>query len=242
MKDHLVDPLVSILFPVNCIGCNSIVESRTLGAACRSCWESGKLYDGSGTFCTKCGDFLNEDHTDRIVHCGQCTELRFDLARAAGAYEGGLAPTVINLKRFPVLPHRAARMLHRVAENLEIEPSALVIPVPLSKQRMIERGFNQAAVIGHAIARHLGLQLDQHSLERIRHTAAHRAGMDKKARVATVEKAFRVVRPKLIAKRSIILVDDVLTSGSTASECAFELKNKGASRVNVLTLARAAFR
>ncbi len=68
----------------------------------------------------------------------------------------------------------------------------------------------------------------------------HRAAMDKKAREMTVRNAFQITRPKLIADQNILLVDDILTSGSTASHCAKALKKSGASKVNVLTLARAA--
>jgi predicted amidophosphoribosyltransferase len=90
------------------------------------------------------------------------------------------------------------------------------------------------------ISRHAALPLDEKSLIRTKHTLMHRAGMDSKARGQTVKNAFKVVRPRLIEGRSILLVDDVFTSGETASICAKLLKKSGASTVNVLTLARAA--
>ena len=72
------------------------------------------------------------------------------------------------------------------------------------------------------------------------HTPMHRAGMDAKGRALTVEKAFAVTRPKLIAGKNILLVDDVLTSGATISACAKILKKNGARKVFVLTVARVA--
>ncbi|MBA3352333.1 MAG: ComF family protein [Blastocatellia bacterium] len=116
----------------------------------------------------------------------------------------------------------------------------IVIPVPLSARRQQERGFNQAAVIATVIARSGNLLLDENSLVRKIHTPMHRAGMDRKARAMTVKKAFEVVRPKLIEGRDTLLVDDVLTSGETASICARVLKKSGAATVSVLTIARAA--
>jgi len=116
----------------------------------------------------------------------------------------------------------------------------VVIPVPLSARRLQERGFNQAAVIATVIARSGNLLLDENSLVRKIHTPMHRAGMDRKARAMTVKKAFEVVRPKLIEGRDTLLVDDVLTSGETASICARVLKKSGAATVSVLTIARAA--
>lgn len=113
------------------------------------------------------------------------------------------------------------------------------MPIPLSKQRMIERGFNQAEVIARSVARNTDIPVDSHSLVRTTHTPMHRAGMDKRARELTVINAFKVVRPNLVRGSRILLVDDVFTSGSTASDCAKTLKKAGAERVKVLTLAQA---
>jgi len=113
------------------------------------------------------------------------------------------------------------------------------MPIPLSKIRRHDRGFNQAEIVAKVVARVLGMRLDKASLVRTVHTPKHRAAMDKKSRAATVKGAFEVTRPRLVSGESILLVDDVLTSGSTASACAHELKQHGAAWVGVLTLARA---
>lgn len=83
------------------------------------------------------------------------------------------------------------------------------------------------------------IEVDALSLTRKINTPIHRVGMDQRARELTVMKAFDVVRPKLIAGKNILLIDDVLTSGETASECARILKKNGAAGVCVFTLARA---
>jgi ComF family protein len=115
----------------------------------------------------------------------------------------------------------------------------LIIPVPLSKKRAVERGFNQAETIASQVSGLVGIPIDAASLIRKKHTPMHRAAMDKKAREMTVKNAFEVSRPKLIEGKSILLVDDILTSGATASYCAKALKKKGAAGVKVFTLARA---
>jgi ComF family protein len=115
----------------------------------------------------------------------------------------------------------------------------VVLPTPLSKRRQIERGFNQAEIIASWIAGSLHLPVDAVSLARKGHTAIHRVGMDATARRQSVKNAFHVVRPKLISGKAILLVDDVLTSGATASTSAEVLKESGAVRVDVFTLARA---
>jgi ComF family protein len=113
-----------------------------------------------------------------------------------------------------------------------------IIPVPLSKQRFAERTFNQAEVLGKSFSENLGIEMDTLSVARITQVAKRRAGMDRKARFASVENAFEVKRPKLIENQNILLIDDVFTSGATATNCAKALKKKGASKVYILTIAR----
>jgi ComF family protein len=115
----------------------------------------------------------------------------------------------------------------------------IVVPVPLSRKRAVERGYNQAAVIAAILSRSARIELGTSALERRLDTPMHRVGMDKKARELTVKKAFAVVHPRLIEGRDVVLVDDVFTSGATASACAAVLKKNGAARVRVFTVARA---
>lgn len=113
------------------------------------------------------------------------------------------------------------------------------MPVPLHRSRERQRGFNQAAIIATLISREFGLRLDARSLTRVKPTERHRAGMDLTDRAQSVERAFEVVSPRLVEAASVLLVDDVYTTGSTicaASNCLLEA---GASQVTVLTIARA---
>src|SRR5260370_1334885 len=123
----------------------------------------------------------------------------------------------------------------------DIGNSDLIVPIPLSKQRKQERGFNQAEIIAAELSRVSGIPVDASSLIRKFHTPIHRMGMDQKAREITVKNVFEVVRPRLIAGKNILLVDDVFTSGATASFCAKVLKKNGAVKVNVFILARAVY-
>lgn len=115
----------------------------------------------------------------------------------------------------------------------------MIVPVPLHADRERERGFNQAVVIARELARLSRLPLDEHSVVRRLHTERHRAGMDAKARRQSVGDAFAVRHRDLIAGKRVLLVDDVFTTGATASACARELIEMGARAVFVLTIARA---
>ena len=112
------------------------------------------------------------------------------------------------------------------------------MPVPLHPDREKQRGFNQAAVLAKAVSELLRLPLDEHALARREHTGRHRAGMDARARAESVENAFVVLQPRTIAGEHILLVDDVFTTGATASACARVLRDAGAEEVLVLTIAR----
>ena len=112
------------------------------------------------------------------------------------------------------------------------------MPVPLHRERQKLRGFNQASVIAHALSAKVSLPVDEVSLVRVEHTERHRAGMDARDRRESVETAFAVAHPALIAGERILLIDDVFTTGSTVSACASALFAAGAEKVFVLTLAR----
>ncbi len=115
----------------------------------------------------------------------------------------------------------------------------LIIPVPLHPNRERERGFNQAALLARELARLSKLPLDEHSVVRRVQTGRHRAGMDSRARRESVAAAFAVRHPDAIAAKRVLLIDDVFTTGATVSACAAALKDAGAEKVFVLTMARA---
>lgn len=191
-------------------------------------------------FCGRCGAVLGEKASPMPVFCRKCDEYHFDRAYAAGVYEKALAAEIISLKTSERLSP-AIRTLIKTALELNNGKVAgdVVIPVPLSKTRLAERGFNQAAAIAREVGRQMKIRVDELSLARAVHTPIHRIGMDQKARELTVRRAFTIVRPNLVKGKDILLVDDVLTSGATTSACAEALKKAGSGRVIVFTLARA---
>jgi len=114
----------------------------------------------------------------------------------------------------------------------------LVIPVPLHRERLRWRGFNQAAMLANAVARRIDRPLDLRTLVRVRPTPPQ-TRQNRVERVKNLRRAFAVRRPARLSSRRILLIDDVMTTGATADECARTLIAAGARRVDVLTLARA---
>jgi ComF family protein len=235
MLRAIVDPLVSVLYPQECHVCGEPVESIRDGVACGECWEATTIFHGGETLCERCGA-LPAGVEEFCLHC---TGASFDRAIAAGIYGHALSATIINLKKIPHLPKRAQSIFENRIRNLEFSDETIILPVPLSKQRRFERGFNQAEILASIVSRVTGFPAYSTCLVRNEHTTISRAGMDRSERERTVENAFEVRAPRLIEGRDTILVDDVLTSGATASACARVLKKNGAAKVTVITLARA---
>lgn len=237
------DAALTLLYPQDCLACGAAVESWRDGIACVTCWQQVTKAQQEKSICTKCGLFLDPlpahpDLTER--ECGRCRELAFLYARSCGAYDGALRETVLWLKTHPQLSPRACEFLRETFQALtRLHPVESIIPVPLHPARMKARGFNQAEVIARALASATGLEVNQVSLVRERKTEMHRAGMSVAARAESLQKAFRVRAPRLLEDRAVLIVDDTMTTGSTAHEIATTLLANGARSVCVLTLARA---
>lgn len=235
---NLKDAVLNLAFPQACNICRSKVSKSEFGVACAECWSQTRFPQTEQISCSKCGipspqtEFVSSD-------CPDCRDHQYDLARSLGIYEKAMVASVLHLKRVPVIPRILIDKLDDSLKAGSFSGIETIIPVPLSKKRRFERGFNQAETIAAHVSKLLQVPVDHASLIRNRHTRMHRAAMDKKARETTVTNAFEAVRPKLIDGRSILLIDDIFTSGATASFCAKALKKKGAASVKVLTLARA---
>ena len=239
MLAAIQNSFLSLIYPQDCRVCAAHVESHKDGVACSDCWTATRTFDGTEMLCHKCGAFFGDKAAPIPVFCRKCDDHHFDNAFAAGIYEKALAATIVNLKRVPSMPRRLRTIIDSAASRKEFDAIDLLVPIPLSASRRIERGYNQAESIAAVLSRSTGIPIDAHSLARKTHTPIHRIGMDQKARELTVKNAFEVVRPKLIEGKNILLVDDVLTSGATASSCAKVLKKSGAGKVDVFTVARA---
>lgn len=114
--------------------------------------------------------------------------------------------------------------------------TAVLVPVPLSRQRLRERGYNQAELLAHSLRRHGGSRVAPHVLIRSRDTAPQ-VGQERAARLANVQGAFAVRDASSIRDRDIVLIDDVMTTGATLIACAKALRKAGAHRVSALVVA-----
>ena len=120
--------------------------------------------------------------------------------------------------------------------RLPLEAFDLVVPVPLSSTRLRERGYNQSQLLAQELVKSLGLPLEFNNVIRTRNTQ-FQARLSEKERWTNIEGAFKIKHPKKFDGKNVLIVDDLLTTGATASEIARILKESGAQKVGVLTLA-----
>jgi ComF family protein len=248
-----VKSLLAALFPCDCRICQSSLFSISRLPVCPSCIESIEAIRLPR--CNVCGNLLAlADASFGDACCPDCASEgpAFERAVNYGAYTGVLRQLIHLLKYERVRP--AANPLGQFTAEacLQLEgdidvPELLMIPVPTHKVRMRSRGFNQAELIARVAQRGIEqsigrrLTLDVTSLLRVRFSESQVA-LSAEQRRQQIRGAFKVTSRDRIKGREILLVDDVLTTGATASECARELRQAGASRVWVVTPARAMWR
>jgi ComF family protein len=174
--------------------------------------------------------------------CGGCRldPPEFSYARAATRYEDVVREALHAFKfrgRRGLAAPLGDLLVDALSEGLPAGVPDLILPVPLHPRRERERGFNQARLLAGRVGRAWGRPVRADVLARSRATTSQ-TDLDGVARRANVRGAFRVRRPELIAGRHVVLVDDILTTGATVSECARTLRAAGAATVGVLAVAR----
>jgi ComF family protein len=234
--------LLNFLYPPRCAACGVALPIDTTRRVCAPCLAAVEPL--LPPLCLLCGAPLQAaEINERCAHC-RAAPPAFNSARAITRYRSGTegSNTVAALLRRHKygLDQSLGRAL---AEYLDAAPAFeagaydVVIPVPLHRTRLRWRGFNQAALLSVTLARRLNCALDVITLARVRSTPSQTA-RDRAQRVRNVRGAFAVLRPCRVAGRRVLLVDDVMTTGATADECARVLRAAGARRIDVLTLAR----
>lgn len=171
--------------------------------------------------------------------CGACSQhaRAFDHCYAALIYDELTGSLISGLKFHRKLNHARllSQLLSDYLEQTQAELPDLILPVPLHRQRLRERGYNQALELARPIGRHFGLPVDSRLCRRIRATPAQ-TGLDRKTRKKNLRQAFQLTGE--VKGQTIALLDDVMTTGTTVAELAKVLKRAGASRVDVWAVAR----
>lgn len=229
--------LIDLILPPRCLACAAPVDRQ--GGLCGHCWAGLSFI--TTPCCARCGLPFTHD-LGRDAMCAACAaaEPAFTRARAALVYDDASRPLILAFKHADRTRSAGPFGAWMARAGVELLADAdLIVPVPLHRRRLAHRLYNQSALLAQAIARASGVAWDPLVLARRRATPSQ-AGLGRLGRARNVAGAF-AVRPGrrgAVAGRRLVLVDDVLTTGATVDACARALLRAGASRVDVLTLAR----
>lgn len=232
--DTSVQKLVALALPPRCPGCGEVVDADH--RFCASCW--GGLTMIAPPWCATCNLPFEFDRGP-AAQCGECLAASplHDGVRAAVAYGPIARALALRLKYGGRTAHAvtAARLMARHVPA----DAQLLVPVPLHRRRIWGRGFNQAALIARGLAAMRGVPVELELLRRVKATPVLR-GLGPKRRARAVAGAFALAPggKERVTGQSVVLVDDIYTTGATTDACVSLLKRAGAARVTILCWAR----
>lgn len=229
------------IFPNTCLVCDTPESDRISfrHGVCTSCYAT--ISTDPRDTCPWCAQTVGP-HTDTTHGCAECrgVALGFDQVVRLGPYDGKLRDAVLRTKFLAgegladLLGRMLAECRRDVLLGTEID---LVAPIPLHWKRKWIRGFNQSESIARELAAGLQVPFVRHLLRRVRETT-QQIQPTREARRENVKGAFRVLNGARLAGKAVLLVDDVMTTGSTLGEAARTLRAAGAARVVAAVLAR----
>jgi ComF family protein len=230
--------LLDLLFPPLCHACKAFIPDAGDLFLCPNCLDKTSFI--VSPLCTVCGaPFLTEGGVDHP--CGPCVIHQPPFICRSATILNGPVQDLVHRFKYGNRVHLAEPLGILTATTLaasheEWAPD-LILPVPLHRKRLRQRGFNQSQLIGQVLSKRWKVPLEVGNLRRIRWTEPQTT-LDAEARVTNVRGAFDVKHPERLEGRRVMLVDDVLTTGSTMRACAEALGDAGVAAVFAVTVAR----
>ena len=242
--------MLDILFPESCYCClDSLPNNQKI---CDACCDDMK-YVVNWSLCRTCGvpfGFFNngsEQYSQYEIQsegalCAKCIKdfYSFYKARSIAIYQGNIRDLIISFKYEGKL-NRAYSLIEILVSNYpnDLDKFDCIVPVPLHIDKLRNREYNQSVILAQGLAKHMGVECDLFGLKRIRDTKPQIGITNETERMKNVRGAFSVSKNSGFKDKSLLLVDDVFTTGSTSDECSKMLLKSGAYKVQVLTLTRA---
>lgn len=225
------------IYPPRCLLCGHSGQKQD-GIAVDLCGDCQSQLPFNQSACSSCALPLPEDTSHGVI-CGRCQTRppAFDTSLSLFRYEQPVVWLVQQLKFNDRLAHARllGDMLAREIRGSDERPQC-IIPVPLHKKRLRERGFNQSVELAKPVALKTGLPLELSLVKRVRPTESQ-TGLDAKQRKKNIKGAFTIIKKN--PYKHVAVIDDVVTTGSTINELARVLKRAGVRRVDVWSIARA---
>lgn len=234
----------NLVFPIFCMQCGVRLLTEENRYFCPTCWDLSPRIERP--FCTVCGQPQQGRVGFGSISNFPCQDCRgkdgcdYDRLYAAAHYEGAIAEAIKLLKFYAKLPLQESLgelMVDFAREQVQMDRYDCVVPVPLHKVRLRDRGFNQAELLAHRLVEAFPELRLESGLKRIRPTLTQSQLATPKERRENVRGAFAFVRERSLEGQRVLLVDDVSTSGRTGAECATALRRAGALGVEMFVIA-----
>jgi len=232
----MLDAVLDFVYPqIYCICCGRMIEKKALHGICPNCCESMPFIHEPR--CSLCGRPLEQEQG----MCRDCSLYGHDYSRAMSVFEYSIAIRELIHRYKYYGEYNLSRTFAWFMSDL-LDKSGwkadMIIPVPLHRNRLKSRGFNQAALLGDYISYRHKIPCYDDILVRTADTKSQ-TGFNKAMRMQNLKNAFAVAKPDYVQDKNILLVDDVYTTGATADSCSRELRFSGAGNIYVLTIAAA---
>lgn len=234
----ILKAILNIILPPRCLCCGKVLNGDD--GLCPECFNEVTFI--SEPYCKKCGHPFAEVAPGSKMLCGRCLKKArspFRLSRSALVYDDASKNMILNFK-FNDKTENAitfAKWLKLAGRDIWAEGVDVIMPIPLHYTRLLKRRYNQSALLAHELSLLSGIPVDYDAVVRHKKTRPQ-VEFSGHERVKNVKGVFRIKHPERIKGQRVLLLDDVLTTGSTLKECALVLKQSGAKSVDTLTIAR----
>ena len=244
MIEYIKEGLLNFVFPLDCKICEKPIRESKGYSICEDCFKTIELIERP--YCVKCGKPLiptDAFKQNREVLCLDCKikKYSFEFSRSMGVYDKVLKKCIHLFKYYgekKLAKPLGKLMVDCLLKNNEFENKFdLIIPVPLHKNDLKKRGFNQSVLLGKVVGNYFSIPVGESTLVKKKLTP-FQINLSKKERGKNILGAFSVEKPEEIKGKNILILDDVFTTGATVEECAKELMKARAKNIFVLTLAR----
>ncbi|MFC1755517.1 ComF family protein [Thermoproteota archaeon] len=240
MPRGVIETIINLVYPALCVSCKRPNhQSESIRYLCSNCYLSISRH--TPPFCVKCGRGLKELRHIHNSICGECLErhYNFDQAWSVCNYDGIIKSLIHAFKYKQKLHYKIifGRLFDEFLTAFKVLRDVdLIIPIPLHAVRLREREYNQSYIIAQSVSQILNKPVTTHALERWRNTKPQ-VDLDENKRETNINGCFRLRNAVELKEKSILLIDDVFTTGTTLSEAAKALKSCKPSRISCLTLA-----
>lgn len=237
--ERFIRNTLEVLFPSNiyCICCENIIDNTRPYSLCDACVRN--LHWANENTCKKCGKIVGENY--RREFCNDCSETDHLFEKGFTCAEYGLyEKMIIRDYKYHGKSYFGDKLAEVMADRLAIEdlPFNLILPVPMHKNKERKRGYNQAALLAKGISRRTLVPFDKDLMMRVVRTKPMNK-MSPQERRDNVKDAFTLRREKvkMVKDKTILLVDDIFTTGSTLDECSRLLLDNGAKEIYMICFA-----